>query len=58
MNVDETFLHVVGKGVCLVMLYPDPARRDKPWHNVAPKIWRYTKHLLATGNLYGGVEDI
>jgi hypothetical protein len=45
-------LHVVGIGVCLVTLWPNPARRDKPWHYIALEFQRYTKHLLATGNLY------
>jgi hypothetical protein len=50
--------HVVGKGVCLVILWQNPARRDKPWNYIAPKFQRYTKHLLTTGNLYGHIENV
>jgi hypothetical protein len=42
----------------LVMLWPNPARRDKPWNYIALEIQRYTKHLLATGNLYEHVDVI
>jgi hypothetical protein len=49
--------HVVGKGVCLVMLWPNPARRDKPWNYTPLKFQRYTKHILATCNLYGHVGN-
>ena len=49
--------HMIGKGVCLVMLWPNPARRDKPWNYIALKFQRYTKHLLAMGNLYRHIEN-
>lgn len=49
--------HVVGKGVCLVMLWPNPARRDKPWNYIPLEFQRYTKLILATENLYGHVEN-
>ena len=50
--------HVVGKVVCLVILWPNPARRDKPWNYIPPEFQRYTKLILATGNLYGHVENV
>ena len=50
--------HVVGKVICLVILWPNPARRDKPWNYIPPEFQRYTKLILATGNLYGHVENI
>jgi hypothetical protein len=50
--------HVVGKVVCLVMLWPNPARRDKPWNYIPPEFQRYTKPILATGNQYGHVENV
>lgn len=50
--------HVLGKGVCLVMLWPIPARRDKPWNYIPLEFQRYTKLILATGNLYGHVENV
>jgi hypothetical protein len=49
--------HVVGKGVCLVMLWPNPARRDKPWNYIPLEFQRYTKLILSTENLYGHVEN-
>jgi hypothetical protein len=49
--------HVVGKRVCLVMLWPNPARRDKPWNYIPLEFQRYTKLILATENLYGHVEN-
>ena len=39
------------------MLWPNPARRDKPWNYIPPEFQRYTKLILATGNLYGHVEN-
>jgi hypothetical protein len=50
--------HVVGKRVCLVMLWQNPARRDKPWNYIPTEFQRYTKLILATGNLYGHVENV
>jgi len=50
--------HVVGKKVCLVILWPNPARRDKPWNYIPLKFQRYTKLILATWNLYGHVENV
>lgn len=50
--------HVVGKRVCLVMLWPNPAKRDKPWNYIPLEFQRYTKHVLATGNLYEHVENV
>jgi hypothetical protein len=50
--------HVVGKRVCLVMLWPNPARRDKPWNYIPLEFQRYTKLILATNNLYGHVENV
>jgi len=40
------------------MLWPNPARRDKPWNFGPPEFQRYTKLILATGNSYGHVEDV
>jgi hypothetical protein len=40
------------------MLWPNPARRDKPWNYIALEFQRYTKLLLTTGNLYGHVENV
>jgi hypothetical protein len=51
-------LHVVGKWVFLVVLWPNPARRDKPWNYIALEFQRYTKHLLITGNLYRQIENV
>jgi hypothetical protein len=50
--------HVVGKGVCLVVLWQNPARRDKPWSYIALDLKRYTKRVLDMGNLYGHVENV
>jgi hypothetical protein len=50
--------HVVGNRVCLVMMWPNPARRDKPWNYIALEFQRYTKHLMATGNLYDHVGNV
>jgi hypothetical protein len=50
--------HMVGKGVCLVMLWQNPARRDKPWNYIPLKFQRYTKLNLATRYLYGHVENV
>jgi hypothetical protein len=50
-------LHVVGICGCLVMMQPNPARRDKGWHYIALEIQRYTKHVMATYNLYGHVDN-
>jgi hypothetical protein len=50
--------HMVGKGVCLVMLWPNPAKRDKPWNYIPLEFQRYTKLILATGNLYWHVENV
>ena len=49
---------MVGKRVCLVIMWPNPARRDKPWNYITLKFQRYTKHLLTRGNLYEHVEII
>jgi hypothetical protein len=49
---------MVGKPDPKVMLWPNPARRDKPWNYIALEFQRYTKHILTTGNLYGHVEDV
>jgi hypothetical protein len=40
------------------MLWQNPARRDKPWNYIPPEFQRYTKLILATGNLYGHVENV
>jgi len=40
------------------MMWPKPARRDKPWNYITLKFQRYTKHLLTTGNLCEHVEII
>jgi hypothetical protein len=40
------------------MMWPNRARRDKPWNYIALEIQRYTKHLPATGNLYGHMENV
>lgn len=50
--------HMIGKEVCLVMLWPNPARRDKPWNYIPPEFQRYTKLVLATRYLYGHVENV
>jgi hypothetical protein len=50
--------HVVGKRVCLVMLWQNPARRDKPWKLYPTEFQRYTKLIPATGKLYGHVENV
>jgi hypothetical protein len=50
--------HVVGKRVCLVMLWPNPARRDKPWNYIPLEFQRYTKLILTTGYLYEHVENV
>jgi len=50
--------HIIGKGVCLVVLWPNPTGRDKPWNYIILKFQRYTKPLLTTGNLYGHVENV
>lgn len=50
--------HVVGKRVCLVMLWQNPARRDKPWNYIPTEFQRYTKLIPATGKLYGHVENV
>lgn len=50
--------HIVGKGVCLVMLWQNPARRDKPWNYIPLEFQRYTKLILATWYLYGHVENV
>ena len=42
----------------MVVLCPNPARRDKPWNYIALEIQRYTKHLLGTGKLYGHVGTV
>ena len=49
---------MVGKVFCLVMLWQNPARRDKPWNYMPPEFQRYTKLNLATGYLYGHVENV
>ena len=49
--------HVVGKRVCLVMLWPNPARRDKPWNYIPLEFQRYTKLIRSTGYLYGHVGN-
>ena len=49
---------MVGKRVCLVMLWQNPPRRDKPWNYIPLKFQRYTKHNLATGYLYVHVENV
>jgi hypothetical protein len=51
-------LHIVGKWICLVVLWPNPLRRDKPWNYIALEFQRYTKHLLITGNLYRQIENV
>ena len=38
--------HVVGKGVCLVLLCQNSKRRDKQWNYIQPEFQRYTKHIL------------
>lgn len=50
--------HVVGKWVCLVMLWQKPARRDKQWNYIPLEFQRYTKLNLDTGYLYGHVENV
>lgn len=50
--------HMIGKGVCLVILWPHPSRCDKPWNYIALEIQRYTKHIFTMGNLYGRVENV
>jgi hypothetical protein len=40
------------------MLWPNPARRDKPWNYIALEFQRYTKLLLTTGNLYEHVGNV
>jgi hypothetical protein len=50
--------HVIGKRVCLVMLWQNPARRDKPWNYTTLEFQRYTKLILATENLYGHVKNV
>jgi len=50
--------HIVGKRVCLVILWQNPARRDKPWNYIPLKFQRYTKLNLATRYLYGHVENV
>lgn len=39
------------------MLWPKPAKRDKPWKYIPLEFQRYTKLSLATGNLYEHVEN-
>ena len=50
--------HVVGKWVCLVMLWQKPARRDKQWNYIPPEFQRYTKLNMDTWYLYGHVENV
>jgi hypothetical protein len=40
------------------MLWPNPAKRDKPWNYIPPEFQRYTKLILATGNLYEHVDNV
>ena len=39
-------------------MWPNAARRDKPWNYITSKFQRYTKHVLSMGNLYGHVENV
>ena len=50
--------HVVGKWVCLVMLWQKPARRDKQWNYIPPEFQRYTKLNMDRWYLYGHVENV
>jgi hypothetical protein len=40
------------------MLWPNPAKRDKPWNYIPVEFQRYTKLIMATGNLYEHVENV
>ena len=51
-------LLVVGKRVYLVMLWLNPARRDKRWNYIALEFQRYTKHISEMENLYGRVDNV
>jgi hypothetical protein len=57
LRVETCPLDIIGICGCLVMMQPNPARRDKGWHYIALEIQRYTKHNMATKYLYGRVDD-
>jgi hypothetical protein len=56
--VHRLSFHMIGKEACLATLWQNPVRSDKPWNYVALEFQRYTKHVPATGNLYGHVENV
>lgn len=49
---------VVGKRVCLVVLWKNPARRDKQWNYIALQFQRYTKHVQPTRYIYQHVANV
>lgn len=49
--------YAIGKVICLVMMWPIPTSRDKPWNPNPPEFQMCTKLILATGKLYGHVEN-